>query len=1013
MVEDGQGTRFIGRASELRRLEDAYDAVAAGASRTVVVGGEAGIGKTRLVTTFAAEASAGGAHVLTGACFEYGAGALPYHPFVSALRTLTRSVDPGRLPALLGPGRSELARLLPELGSIAGTKGASVGPDDVHAQSRLFELVLGVIERMAHDEPVLVIVEDIQWADTSTRDLLLFLVRTLRTGKVLFIITARSEELRPRHPILPFLAELERDDWVDRIELQPFSRAEVADQYEGLTGRPPSPDEVERLLARSDGNPFFVEQLATTAGDRIGGDLPPRLRDVLTARIGALSDEGRTVLAAASAAGRRLDDRLLVAVVDRPKAVVVAALHEVVEQGILIAVDDDADTPPGHGFRHSLLREVVYEGLFPGERIALHGSFARSLRDQADGRTPAAELAFHWDAARKFDLALSSHLEAGIEADLVYAHAETLHHYERALELWDRVKEPSALTEGDRARIVQLGAEAAVRAGEYGRAVELGRQAVAAIDSDQDPVRAGIANERLRWFLWEAGDRAAAEDVVRAALTLLPVDPPSIARARAIAHLAGILLFTLRWDEAKQRADEAVAMARSIGERAVEAFGLGVRGVAGTFLGDADTGVADLRAALEIAIELDSTDGLVLGYSNLAVLLDRIGRSEEALAAAMDGFGHAAARGLARTYGGVMLGHAAKVLVDLGRWDEADRLTAEGLGRGAPGLAGVWLLTNRGRLETRRGDLQSAKIHLAEARRLDDAVRGTEFRTALLTAEAELALWDGRPIDVRALSEEGFAIARAGGLPEPGLAWLAAHALRAEADIAERARALRDAVTVEQTADRAAEVMNAIDEVSGRMPALAAAAGTRGAGISSLCHGEVARLVDEPDPAPWREAALAWESLDRPYPAGYARYREAEALLSTRGPRTEAEEALRRAFDVATRLGAGPLRAQITLLARQAHIDLADETEIVAPSPAAGSGHGFTPREMEVLRLVAGGWTNQQIADELFISRKTASVHVSNILGKLGVDSRVEAAAIAHRIGIGADAPLPPDIASP
>jgi DNA-binding NarL/FixJ family response regulator len=152
------------------------------------------------------------------------------------------------------------------------------------------------------------------------------------------------------------------------------------------------------------------------------------------------------------------------------------------------------------------------------------------------------------------------------------------------------------------------------------------------------------------------------------------------------------------------------------------------------------------------------------------------------------------------------------------------------------------------------------------------------------------------------------------------------------------------------------------------------------------------------------------EAASRPVEAAYARLREAEACLATRGSRTVATDALRRAHAVATRVGATPLATEVAMLARLARIEL----EPGAPEPGAHpalAGLGLTDREAEVLRLVAGGWSNQQIADALFIARKTASVHVSNILGKLGVDSRVEAAAIAHRLGFGAGAPAPPDAA--
>lgn len=1005
MVEADREDRIVGRSAELERLEAAYAAACTGESRAVVIGGEAGIGKTSLVDSFVAAARSRGAEVLSGACLELTAGEIPYQPFVAALRTLTRSVEPGRLPALLGPARGEIGRLLPELGSVGRPPTA---PDDTGAQARLFELILGVVERLARDRPVVVVIEDVQWADTASRDLLMFLVRTLRTAPVLFLATVRTDDIAARRPIVSLLAELERDPRVDRIELERLGRVDCAALFERLLGRRPTHVEVDDLMDRAAGNPFFIEQLFDAGiGER--GDLPYQLRDIVTARIAGLSDAGQAVLRAASAAGRRLDDRLLSCVMERPAVEIRSGLAEVIAAGILVRADDDDDpeTPNGHAFRHAILAEVIYEGLFAGERIALHAGYARCLFELHGTAVPAAELAFHWDAARDDDRALAARARAAREAERAHAYADALRHYERALVLWERVDDPLELTDGDKARLLLAAAETAVRTGEYQRAVALGSDAVAALDPAVDPVRAGEASERLRWFQWEAGDRAGAERSVREALDLLPEAPPSGTRARAVAHLAGILLFTFRWSEARVLADEAIAMAQVVGERSVEAFGLGVRALARAFLGEVDEGVADLRAALAIAVDVGSIDGVALGYANLAVLFDRVGRAEEALATAMEGFRQVERLGLARTHGGVMLGHAARVLVDLGRWDDADRITREGLERGAPGRAGVWLLTNRGRLEARRGDLAAASEHLAEARHLDEGLGGTEFRTMLLAAEAELAVAERRFGEVRGLADEGLAIAAAGGLPEPGLAWLAVLALRAEAELADQARARGAADTAEESADRAAEILVAIEVVAGRLPGPTEVTGTRASAILSLCHGEVSRIVGAPDPAPWATAALAWRELERPHPMAYARFREAEAILATRGPRDDAAAALREANDTAARLGAGPLLGEITLLARQARIDI----DLAHPAAESGQGHrlGLTPREEEVLRLVAGGWTNQQIADELFISRKTASVHVSNILAKLGVDSRVEAAAIAHRTGLGADAPLPPD----
>jgi DNA-binding CsgD family transcriptional regulator/tetratricopeptide (TPR) repeat protein len=1021
VVEVLREPRFVGRVGELARLEAALRRADGGRSATVIVGGEAGIGKTRLVEVFLQRARGSGARSLVGACLEFGTAGLPYHPFVEALRSLVRSTEPGRLPALLGPGRSELARLLPEL---VTREREAAGPLEVDrtAQARLFELILGVLERLARDATVVLVVEDLHWADTSTRDLLRYLVRGLRAGRVLFVVTARSEELYGRHPVLPFLAELERDDRVERLELLPLDRDELAEQLELLTGHRPDPGALDRIHDRTDGNPFFVEQLVAATAEGEGEELPPTLRDVLMARIAALPDRAQEVLRAASAGGVRIDDRLLAAVLDLPDREIHRALREVVARRILVPLGgDEGGAEEGYAFRHTLLQEVVYAELFTGERLRLHAGFARALEARATTASPApvAELAYHWDAARDDRRALVAHVDSAMAAERVYAHAEAHSHYERAIELWDRLphSEAEALVPGDRVALIQRAAEAASLAGEHARAIELGRTAILAVDPATDPVRAGLLNERLRWFLWEAGDQRAAAEAVRAALVLIPADPPSEPRARALAHLGGVLLFAGSFAESKASCEEAIAMARPLGERPVEALALGILGWDEAVLGDVEGGIARFREALAIAEELGSFAGIALGYSNLAGLLDRIGRVEEALAAAREGFAIARRGGLERTYGGEMLGHAAKALLDLGRWDEADALTDEALERAPTGPTAIWLLVNRARLETRRGQFDDAAEHLATARAIDESLGGTERRPALLSALAELAAWQRRIDDVRATVIEGIARASEMGLPDPALAWLAAMVLRAEADAAERARARRDEVGLTRARAAGDEVMRQVERFGGDgLESAAALTGPRGVAVAALCRAELARLEGRPSPPSWAEAARAWDAIGRPFTTAYARFREAEALLAARGERADAARALSAAWATCVSLGAAPLRAEIELLARQARIELVASGASAAEAPGAalaevgpGAEYGFTPREVEVLRLVAGGWSNQQIADALFISRKTASVHVSNILSKLGVDSRVEAAAIAHRLGLGADAPLPPD----
>ena len=1022
MVDTAERTGFIGRGAELARLEAALERTTAGRGGTVLVGGEAGIGKTRLLDTFAEIArSTRGAHVVGGACLEIGDRGVPYAPFVEALRGLTRSVEPARLPALLGPGRRELARLLPELDTAPSAPSEHL-EFDRFGQARLFELVLGVLDRLGRTAPVVVIVEDLHWADESTRDLFGFLARSLRNARVLFVGSVRSDELHRRHPVLPFIAELERDEHVERIELRPFSRDELADQLEMLSGAPPGADLVERVHARTGGNPFFAEQLVAAADEGLDErELPPLLRDVLLARVAMLSDEAQDVLRAAAAAGRRVDDALLAAVLDLPERTIATALRQAIGQGIFVDADGTDDGRGGYAFRHALLQEVVYAELFTGERRRLHAAFARSLTDRGEiGGVPvaAAELAYHWDAADDPERAVTTLVEAGRAAERVYAFTDARRHYERALALWDRAPTAEADAGSDEVWVMQRAAEAAVLSGAYGAAIVLGRRAIEALGvrGEPEPVRAGMLHDRLRWYLWESGDRVAAAASVAEALRLIPPEPPSAPRARALAQAAGLRLFAGDHEGAAAQAGEALDAARAAGASSEEALSLGILGWAQAVLGDVEAGIATFRQGLELAEQLGGVEGIALGYTNMSALLDRVGRTEDSLAAALDGYAVARRLGVARTYGGTLLGHAAKALINLGRWSEARAVLDDGLDLDPVGRPAIWLRINRARLDTEQGRYDDAAAHLARARRIDDELGETElYRSALLAGLAELAAWQGRLADVRAALDEGLRRVRDDRPPDPALAWLAAHVLRAEADAAEAARVRRDDAALGEARRRAGLIAERLERFSVHVgPAGRPSIGGRGPALAGLFRAELARLEGRHVPDAWIDVARTWESIGRPYHAAYAWFRAAEASLAERGPRDVAEAALRTAHATCTAIGAAPLGAEVDLLARHARIDLTEPVHARGDREAAAAaddpaGLGFTARESEVLRLVAGGWTNQQIADALFISRKTASVHVSNILGKLGVKSRVEAAAIAHRVGLGRDAPPPPD----
>jgi len=352
---------------------------------------------------------------------------------------------------------------------------------------------------------------------------------------------------------------------------------------------------------------------------------------------------------------------------------------------------------------------------------------------------------------------------------------------------------------------------------------------------------------------------------------------------------------------------------------------------------------------------------------------------------------------VSRTYGGALLGQAAKALFDLGRWPEAAATADQGLDLDPVGRAAVELHLVRAAIDVNEGQRSDAEHHLVRARELW-IVGGQPVRSgpALLAGEADLAYHDGRLSDVRAAVDAGILFLADDRPVDPALGRLATTGLRAEADAAVSARARHD-VAVTATATARASAIAAFVERATAVPATAADA-RRGV-MQALCRAEGQRAFGLAEASDWSAVAAGWDGHQRPLPAAYARFRLAEALLGTRGSRTEAAAALRSAHDSAVALGAGPLQSETELLARHARIELAAG----AAAASSADGYGLTVRESEVVRLVVSGWSNQEIADALFITRKTASVHVSNIIAKFGVHNRVEAAAIARRLGFTPD----------
>jgi DNA-binding NarL/FixJ family response regulator len=1008
---------FIARSSEISLLEAAFIRATAGLPSLVVLGGEAGIGKTRLLEELGTRVQ-DQALFLVGRCIPAHGHDTPYAPFADLFRDLGGQLGRDRLAAVLGPARAALGLVVPELGPpTVGIGRDEVAETRVVSRARLFELFLGIVARLQLVRPVVAAIEDLQWADEASLSLLSYLVREVREGRLLLVVTVRADELRDDDRALAVIGDLQRTRHVERIELARFSRAELAALIEAITGEPPGADLVDRVLERSDGNPFFAEELLAAERRGAPAAVSPMLGDLLRARLGTVSEATRNVLRVASVVSTEIDDELVATAAGVPAADVAAALREATDRGLLVR---SARPPVRYAFRHRLLQEVTERELLPGERRRLHATCAEALEQTGQTAAVAGEIARHWLTAERPDRALPAAVLAGLDAERRYAFADARRYFELAFRISETIPAPSWPPDLDRVELLQRAADAAVLAGDATAAVDLARRALGELGPVADTRRQAGIHERLRWYLWESGDHQGAEVALEEAHRIVPADPPSATRARILGQFGGLRLREGRFADSLAYAEEAIEVARASGALAELAFGLGVRGWDRAAFGLTEEGIADLREGLAIAAFLEHPEGRALGIANLSSLLLYAGRLDDAIRTAIDGLESVRSIGLERTYGGSLAATAAAAAYLLGRWPDARALCARALALAVPGPDAIWPGAVSMRLAAGSGDdvlMRSgraiAQPFLAAA---PDRLHGAWFWLAMI--EDDLAA--GRLEAAQDRASAAIDALPANILDEP-TGSLFALAMTIAAERAETARAVDDgpAVAVQRSiADGLlAEWRRRRSSAETATPNQAITEA-----LDALCVAQDSRARGAADPSSWERAAEAHERLGLAYSGAYARFRQAEALVQAaapRGPRSArdarsaAADPLHAALSTARSLGARPLVAACVLLARRARLDLAflderapgsDASPALAPSPAPAAAflerRHLTRRELEVLTLVGSGWSNGEIASALFISRKTASVHVSNILGKLGVADRVEAGALAHRAGL-------------
>ncbi|PDP88756.1 LuxR family transcriptional regulator [Glycomyces fuscus] len=977
---------LVGRQDQLRLLCEHARRCRAETSGTVLLGGDAGVGKSRLVGEFTADLPEG--TVFVGGCLELGVDGLAYAPFTAILRQLLRERGRAVFEEAASGGTGELARLLPELGPLPGGRGEHRGV--------LFEQVLRLVQRAAGDRGLTLVLEDLHWSDCATRDLLVFLVRNLDLPGVQVIATYRSDDLHRAHPLRLLLPELERLPAVTRLDLRPLSREEVGRQAHAITGAALTAERLDDLYRRSDGIPLYVEALTDSgSGLPAAEDVPDHFRDLLLAPVHRLDPQSVSVLRVASvgAVSGEIGHRPLEHASELPEDALEAALHTLVDARLLRVSGD------GYRFRHALLREAVHDSLLPGAHSRLHLRFAQLIDDLPDAfpaERRAAEQAHHYQAAQDLPRALQAAWSAARRAGETLAHGERLAMLERVLALWDRVPDAVERTGGrTRPEVLAEAALSALQAGRPRQAWGLCDEGLAAVPEAPGDDRAMTVRAVLFRCRGQARthcvDEGAGDDLAEA-LRLHPPGMPGYGRMLSI--LARETMFrpgerTPLDRSAEELAQEAVEVARSTGDRSAEAAALVTLGSLHMGRGDLERGRPVVERAVELSREVGDTAMEARGVNNLAHYLREQGRHHESLES-MERFlaGHRSG-GTGSVHRSFLYQNIAEAHFELGHLARAREVAHEALGRSPTPMHRVFLLVPGSRAALAQGDLAAARsgtahddlagtregidrvdrMSVLSMERLDQAQQAA-------TAWLDLLLAEGDTDGARAYA--GEVLARLAFSGSPGYGWslldLAAEAVRRSAAPEEDPLRVRVGATAERF-----PVLGPVQE------AMRASCRARLAeGTASAEHVRRA----------WEEAVERWEDTPmRLYRAG-ARLRAAHAALAVRD-QAAARERLERAHGAARECGAVPLERAAADLARRAGVRLGGAD---GPPPAVPAG--LTPRELEVARLLAVGGTNAQIAERLFITPKTASVHVSNILAKLGVPNRAAAGARARDLGL-------------
>ncbi len=955
-VDRTSSTPLVGRGTELEQLLLAAGVSDQVSGSVVLLGGDAGIGKTRLLRELATRARETGHRVLIGHCLDLGDSARPYQPFAEVFSVVTADE------------RDELAARLPPLTLLLPWPTADEA--DGVERAELFASVVAGLDLLAAAAPVLVVIEDAHWADASTRHLIRYVLAATFAQPVHIVVSYRSDDLHRRHPLREAVAEWVRMPGVRRIELSPLPDTDVTALVRSRGADGLAADGVRAVVRRAAGNAFFAEELLDAGLADVDSALPETLADLLLVRLDRLDENARLVVRAASCAGGRVSDRVLAAVAGLPDTELDDALRSAIDHKVLTQVDGDS-----YGFRHALLAEAVRDDLLPGERRRLSHAYLDALDDT---HGPAAEIAMHAAAAGQLSRAFSANVEAAEGAVRMAGYDEAAHHYELALGLVNSAPEGI-----DVVGLVVAAADAVLTTGHLYRSLALLREQEDQLSTDasvEDRARLLVAIGNTAFY---AGlDSAAAEASARA-LSLIG-DAHTVVRAEAEALGARIASDVRHDDEALERGELAATIAEHLGAIHVVADVTATLTRLVARSGGADLDKARLRYA--DLVSTSRADGNVVGelrgLHNLAFVLYNAGELDDSETAFRSAMERAAKTGRSwAPYGFDGRAFSAIICYVRGRWDDALKLWE--VGPDSPPLASAILTGGSLLVAAGRGEIAA----LAK----EAALRAVWDQDVALAVHSGAALIDlhGDSGDLQAAAKVHDDLVETLGRVWGGDRFAAR--LRLTGLIIGQ---FASAAPRLARSERAGIVARAV-ELDGDVAATVAANppfGPEGVAWQARVAAELLRLrwLTGIDPATedeleqvWRAAVDGFTTIGQPFEQARSQTRLAAVLRAT-DREDEARALLAAARATANNLGAKPLLAEI------------DNSGGRAPR----AEDELTPREREVLIHVSAGRSNGEIAAQLFISTKTVSVHVSNILAKLNASGRTEAAAIARRRGL-------------